>query len=114
MRVDHYEIWADLAPGVKDLEFCAAVDAYLGFLKRDGLLEGYTIRRRKFGHSPPGLGDFWISIAVRDLAQLDQAFSRVARRDPEIEDLHAQVFSRVVGFKSALYRDFPDAVRERH
>lgn len=111
--MDHYEIWADLAPGADDLEFCAAVEAFLGHLKADGRLHDFTIRRRKFGFGPAGLGDFWISIAVRDLAQLDQAFSRVARRDSEIEELHAQVFSRVRNFQSALYRDFPDATRER-
>ncbi|MCW5941664.1 MAG: hypothetical protein KIS66_05500 [Fimbriimonadaceae bacterium] len=111
--MDHYEIWADLAPGANDLEFCDAVHAYLGYLREAGTLHGYSIRRRKFGFSPPGLGDFWISITVENLAQLDEAFSRVARRDREIEALHAAVFSRVQGFKSALYRDFPDAVRER-
>ena len=46
------------------------------------------------------------------LGQLERAFQRVARRDPEIEKLHAAVFSAVKDVRFALYRDFPDPVRE--
>lgn len=109
--MNHYEIWVNLAPGANDLEFVRAVQNYLGFLKCQGKLEYYTIRRRKFGFSPPGFGEFYISIAFKDLAQLDQAFFVAATRDETVEPLHHEVYSRVTDFKSALYRDFPDEVR---
>jgi hypothetical protein len=109
--VNHYEIWVDLAPGAKDLEFVAAVRAYLGHIQAQGKLEEYTIRRRKFGFGPSDLGEFHITISFRDLAQLDAAFFVAATRDDIVEPLHHAVYSRVCNYKSALYRDFPDEVR---
>ena len=108
-----YAIWVDLRNSREDLAFCNAVNAFLGSLKAQGLLESFTIERRKFGFSPEGLGEFQIRIQTRTLDQLDQAFHHTATRSGEIETLHADVFSRVVNFKSALYRSFPDEVRTR-
>lgn len=110
--MNHYEIWVNLAPGANDLEFVQAVQNYLNHIKSQDKLESYTIRRRKFGFSPPDLGEFYISIAFRDLAQMDTAFLVAATRDEIIESLHREVYSRVTDFKSALYRDFPDDVRK--
>lgn len=110
--MNHYEIWVNLAPGANDLEFVQAVRDYLDHFKGQDKLESYTIRRRKFGFSPPGLGEFYISIAFRDLAQMDLAFLNAATRDEVVEPLHHAVYSRVTDFKSALYRDFPDDVRK--
>jgi hypothetical protein len=109
--MNYYEIWVDLAPGAKDLELVQAVRNYLDHLKGHGKLESYSIHRRKFGFSPPHLGEFHISIAFQNLAQLDEAFFSAATRGPDIEPLHHEVYSRVANFKSALYRDFPDEVR---
>lgn len=109
--MDTYEIWVDLVPGTKDLEFVDAVHAYLGYLKAQGKLEGFRIRRRKLGFGPDGLGEWNISIEFRDLAQADEAFLRAATRDEQIEGLHAPVYSKVCNYKSGLYRDFPDSVR---
>lgn len=111
--MDCYEIWVDLQPGTTDLEFTDAVHGFLGHLKAQGKLESYRIRRRKFGFGPEVLGEFNISIEFRSLAQLDEAFFEAATREPESEALHAEVFRRVRNFRSALYRDFPDAVRVR-
>jgi hypothetical protein len=109
--MDHYEIWCNLADTHKDLEFARAVDAYLGFLQRDGRIAGYRLKRRKLGFGPPELGEFHLTIDVESLAQLEQAFSVVAARSGELERLHAAVYSRVTDFRSALYRDFPDPQR---
>ena len=106
-----YAIWCDLAPGAKDLELIAAVDAYMGFLKGTGAIEAYRVQRRQFGFGPEGLGEFFIAIDTRNLAQLEQAFLKAATRTGEVEHLHVEVYRRVVNFRSALYRDFPDAVR---
>ena len=109
--MDCYEIWVDLAPGAKDMELVAALHDYLGRMQTEGRIERYRIRRRKFGFGPEGLGEFWISIEARDLAQLDSAFSAAAARSGEMEKSHAEVYSRVQNFRSALYRDFPDPER---
>ncbi|MBI5706775.1 MAG: hypothetical protein HZC36_07265 [Armatimonadetes bacterium] len=111
--MDCYEIWVNLQPGVKDLEFVEAVNVYLGYLKGIGKVEAYRVRRRKLGFGPESLGEWNITIECASLAQLDEAFLRVATRESQIETMHAAVFSKVCGFKSGLYRDFPDEVRAR-
>ena len=106
-----YHIWCDLKPGTGDLTFAENVASYLGHLKDQGLVEGYRLARRKLGLGAPGLGEFHVTIEVRDLAQLDQAFDRVAgRRDP-VEGFHFGVNSLATNATFALYRDFPDPVR---
>jgi hypothetical protein len=109
--VDYYEIWCDLRDSSQDVQFCSALDTYLGYLKEKGFLEGHKVKRRKLGFSPDGWGEFNISIEFRDMAQMDLAFNRAATRDPEVEPLHRDVYSRICNTKFALYRDFPDPVR---
>ena len=111
--MDCYEIWCDLAPGVKDLDFCSSVDAYLGEFVRQGDLRSYRIRRRKFGFGPESLGEFCLTLEFDNLGALDRVFHAVAPRDGVVESLHHSVYSSVRNFKSALYRDFPDAERVR-
>jgi hypothetical protein len=109
--MDVYEISVDLRPGVRDLDFAAATEAYLEALRRDGLIASWRLLRRKLG-----LGDgaeFKVLIETRDLAQLDAAFTAVSTRAEPIESVHHAVNSSVVNFKAALYRDFPDPQRER-
>ena len=108
-----YAIWFDLAPGARDLEIADAIDAWLGALRERGTIEGWSLERRKFGFGPDGLGEFHVRIHVRDLAQLDAAFQVAAAREGETERLHAEVFRRVVNFRSGLYRPFPDPERIR-
>jgi len=111
--MDSYHIWCNLKPGVRDLEFAAAVAAYLGRLQRDGLIAGHRLTRRKLGFGPPGLGEFHIVVETEHLAQLERAFQRVATRSGAVERLHARVYSSVQDVQFALYRDFPDPVRKR-
>ncbi|MBL9031295.1 MAG: hypothetical protein JNM80_06265 [Phycisphaerae bacterium] len=109
--MDYYEIWVNLVDSRKDLEFVRAVDAYLGHLRSQGRLESWRLTRRKFGFGPPGLGEFHLTIAFKELAQMDAAFGVVATRAGEVERLHHPVYSMVKDFTSALYRDFPDPQR---
>lgn len=111
--MDLYNIWFNLKAGVRDVELCDRLDAYLGKLAADGRIARYRISRRKLGFGPPLLGEFHVQIETRDLAQLDSAFSHVASRSGEIESLHAAVNQHVTDFTAALYRDFPDGVRKR-
>lgn len=110
--MDCYQIWADLAPGVRDLELVTALGDYLGALQHERKIDSFRIMRRKLGFGPEGLGEWSISIYVQNLTQLDQAFLTAAARVDPVESLHRNVWEKVVNFRSALYRDFPDAVRE--
>src|SRR5438046_818160 len=109
--MDHYELWFDLKDTSADLEFCGALDAYLGHLRDRGVIEGWRLTRRKLGFGPAALGEFHVVIYVNDLAQLETAFGHVSTRGPDVEPLHAAVFSSVRNVATALYRDFPDTGR---
>ena len=111
--MDIYHIWCDLRPGEHDLTFAAAVSDYLESLRVDGRIVGYRLARKKLGLAPSDLGEFHIEIEVRDLGQLESAFQSVSTRADPVESLHHAVNSRVVNFRAALYRDFPDAHRVR-
>lgn len=111
--MDCYEIWVNLRPGVKDLEFHQAVEAYCGYLKDRGLLESHRVRLRKLGFGPEELGLWNITLEFTGMAQMDQCFNLVATRTGEVEALHAAVYSKVCDFRAGLYRDFPDPVRGR-
>jgi hypothetical protein len=106
-----YHVWCDLKPGVGDLDFSEKTAAYLGHLKQQGLIEGFRLTRKKLGLAPSALGEFHLMIEVRDLAQLDRAFDRVAGRREPVEGFHFGVNSLVTNATFALYRDFPDPVR---
>lgn len=111
--MDHYHVWCNLRSEASDVVFCDRVEAYLGRLRSDGLIEGFRIARRKLGLGPQALGEFHIVIDVVDLAQLDRAFTTVSGRAGAVEGLHAAVNSLACDLTFALYRDFPDAHRVR-
>jgi hypothetical protein len=106
-----YHVWCDLKPGISDLTFSEKVAGYLGHLKEQELIQGFRVTRRKLGLAPAALGEFHLMIEVRDLAQLDSAFARVAGRREPTEGFHFGVNSLVTNATFALYRDFPDPVR---
>jgi hypothetical protein len=110
--MDVYQISCDLKPGVRDHQFVAALDGYLGALKAGGKIEGWRLLRRKLGLGMPGLGEFQILIETRDLAQLDAAFTAASTRDEPIEGAHHGVNSLVHNFQAALYREYPDPHRK--
>jgi Family of unknown function (DUF6614) len=109
--MDYYQLWCNLIDPSQDVAFCENVARYLGKLRELGRIEGFRITRRKLGFGPAAMGEFHITIEVRDMAQLEAAFQRVATRDGGIEPLHRAVYSAVKDLEFALYRDFPDPVR---
>ena len=111
--VDIYHIWFNLKPGIGDTELGDRLGAYLGHLKEQGLITGWRLTRRKLGFAPREFGEFHAMIEIRDLQQLDQAFARVASRAEPVEGLHFALNSLVSDATFALYRDFPDPVRQR-
>ncbi len=110
--MDHYHIWFDLKPGVKDMDFARSLARYMDHLKQHGLIEGWHLTRRKLGFGPRDLGEFHAVMATKNLAQLDEAFAHVASRREPVEGVHFDVNSQVQNLTFALYRDFPDAVRQ--
>jgi hypothetical protein len=111
--MDIYHIWFDLKPGTSDTQFVERTQAYLGHLVEQQKVHSFRITRKKLGFAPPGYGDFHVMIEVANLAGLDAAFEYVATRAGEVEGLHAAVNQLVQNARFALYRDFPDPVRQR-
>lgn len=109
--VNYYHMWCNVKESRRDLEWAGHVRAYLDHLQAQGLIEGWSLTRRKFGFGPAALGEFHVTVRAKDLAQLDAAFSLVATRAGEVERLHAPVYSMVTDFISRLDRDFPDPQR---
>ncbi|MDE2133479.1 MAG: hypothetical protein KGJ49_02655 [Alphaproteobacteria bacterium] len=110
--MDYYHTWFDLKPGTKDVEFARAFAKYMDHLKGQGAIEGWKLTRRKLGFGPRDLGEFHVVMETRDLAQLDLAFRLVASRTEPTESVHFGVNSQVQNLTIALYRDFPDPVRQ--
>ena len=108
--MDLYNLWFDAGDGVRDAEILRGVDAWMGHLSEAGAIEGWRLMRSKLGLSG-SLGEWHLMIEVRDLAQLDEAFGIAAARSGEAETLHHGIIAKVRNFRAALYRDFPDPVR---
>ena len=110
--MDLYHVWCDTVPGTRDLEFAKGVRAWLGHLQSRDAIAGFRVTRRKLGLGLEGLGEWHIIIETRDLAQLDAAFALAASRADPVETLHHAVNHLARNARFALYRDFPDPVRE--
>jgi hypothetical protein len=111
--MDIYNAWFDLKPGVSDMEFFDRLASYMDHLKNGGLMQGWRLTRRKLGLSAAPLGEFHLMMEFSGLAQLDQAFDRVASRREPVESVHFGVNALVENVEFALYRDFPDSMRHR-
>ena len=111
--MDIYHVWCDLKPGVADLVFSEGVAKYMEYLRTKGLIESWRLTRRKLGLTPPEFREFHLTIETKGLHQLDSAFEHVASRREPVEGLHFGVNSLATNAVFALYRDFPDAVRQR-
>lgn len=109
--MNYYDIWCNIKDTRADVQFATNVNAFIAHLRENGLIESWTLSRRKLGFGPTELGEFNIRIVCKDLVQLDRAFDAAAARSGDFETLHAKVFSMVTDFRSGLTRDFPDAVR---
>ena len=111
--MDIYHVWCNLKPGQSDTAFSDRVGGYLRYLQEQGLIASWRLTRRKLGLAPREFGEFHIMIELDGLAQLDRTFERVGTRQDPVESLHFAVNSMVTDATFALYRDFPDAIRQR-
>ena len=106
LAVDVYELSVDLAPGVRDLEFVAALDRYLTALHADGRIERWRLLRSKLGLG--ARSEFKVFIETRDLAQLDAAFGVVSSRADPSQEFNPAGNSRLTNIQAARWRDVPD------
>lgn len=110
--MDIYHGFFSLKPGTKDLEFANDMKKFMDHLVEQEKIASWRLMRRKLGLGPKEFGEFHIMIEVENLAQLDEAFSMAAARTGDMEHMHFGVNSKIHEVKFALYRDFPDPVRQ--
>lgn len=111
--MDIYHAFFDLDHGQSDVGFADDMADFMAYLIKHEKIEGWRLMRRKLGLGPEGMGEFHLMVEVKDLAQLDDAFSMASERSGDMEVKHAHVNQKVKGLKFALYRDFPDPHRKR-
>jgi hypothetical protein len=110
--MDIYNVWCDLKPGVRDMQFHDNVARCMDHLRAEGLIESWRLLRRKLGFGPKELGEWHLMMELRDLGQLEAAFQRMAGRGDPVEGLHHGMNALVTNATFGLTRDFPDPVRQ--
>ncbi len=110
--MDIYHGFFNLKPNVDDMAFADDLQDFMEHLKSNRKIESWRLMRRKLGLGPKEMGEFHLMIEVEGMAQLDEAFSLAAARTGETETKHFSVNSKIDSVTFALYRDFPDPVRQ--
>jgi len=107
--MDIYHIWADKEGDISDLEWVSNMKKFLDHLKSEGKMENYRITRCKMGFRSLDIPEWHIMMEFNNMAQMDEAFKRVAPLEGELEEKH-QSFNQFVSgnIQHALYRDWPD------
>ena len=108
--MDLYTIWADKAGDITDTEWVAGMRSFFDHLVAEGKMAGYRITRCKMGfRSITDMPEWMIIMEFQDMAQMDLAFRRVAKKEGALEDAHRSFNQFVAGnIQHALFRDWPD------
>lgn len=108
--MDLYCIWADKDGDISDHEWVSNMRGFLDHLVSEQRMESYRITRCKMGfRSIADMPEWMIIMEFRNMAQMDEAFRRVAPLQGELENKHRS-FNQYVGdnIQHALFRDWPD------
>ncbi len=109
-----YHCMIELKDGARALAFAAAVEAWMSYLKTQGLILDWRLLRRKFRLASGGHTDFVLEIDVGGLADLDAAFAALSTPDEGAERRYDHMHQMIAQIEVGLYRPFPDpAQRER-
>ena len=112
---DIYHIWADKKHGISDIDFASNMRKFLQKLVDEEKMLSYRITRCKLGfRSIQDLPEWHIMMEFTGMAQLDEAFGKVAPKQGDLEKAHVS-FNRFVedNIQHALYRDWPDMLTEK-
>ena len=109
-----YHCMIELKDGARALAFAAAVEAWMNYLKAQGLILDWRLLRRKFRLASGAHTDFLLEIDVGGLADLDAAFVALSAPDEGAERRYDHMHQMIAQIEVGLYRPFPDpAQRER-
>lgn len=107
---DLYTIWADKQGDIPDSEWVRGMKSFFDQLVAENKMLSYRITRCKMGfRSIADLPEWFIIMEFENMAQMDEAFKRVAPLEGELEDKHRSFNQFVAGnIQHALWRDWPD------
>jgi hypothetical protein len=108
--MDIYHIWADKKGDISDVEWIANMRSFLDQLVEEKKMTSYRVTRCKMGfRSIQDLPEWHIMMEFESMAQMDDAFRRVAPLSGDLETKHRS-FNQFVSdnIQHALYRDWPD------
>lgn len=107
---DLYTIWADKQGDIPDSEWVRGMKRFFDQLVAENKMLSYRITRCKMGfRSIADLPEWFIIMEFENMAQMDEAFQRVAPQEGELEDKHRSFNQFVAGnIQHALWRDWPD------
>lgn len=109
--MDIYHIWCDKSENITDVEWVQNMRGFLQHLVDENKMESYRITRCKMGfRSIQDLPEWHIMMEFKNMAQMDEAFNRVAPKEGELETKHKSFNQFVSGnIQHALFRDWPDS-----
>ena len=107
--MDIYHIWADKEGDISDIDWVNNMKKFLDHLVSEGKMVKYRITRCKMGFRSMDIPEWHIMMEFNDMAQLENAFKRVAPLKGELEDKHRSFNQFVKGnIQHAYFRDWPD------
>jgi len=107
--MDIYHVWADKEGDISDIDWVTNMRKFLDHLVSEDRMVSYRITRCKMGFRSMDIPEWHIMMEFNNMAQLDQAFERVAPLEGDLEDKHRSFNQFVSGtIQHALFRDWPD------
>jgi hypothetical protein len=109
---DLYTIWADKEGDISDIDWVNGMRRFFDHLIAEDKMITYRITRCKMGfRSIADMPEWMIIMEFTDMAQMERAFQRVAKKQGELEEKH-QSFNQFVSgnIQHALFRDWPDQI----
>ena len=105
-----YTIWANKEGDISDIDWVNNMKSFFDHLVSEGKMQSYRITRCKMGfRSIADMPEWLIMMDFESMAQMDEAFKRVAPLEGELEQKHRSFNQFVSGdIQHALWRDWPD------
>lgn len=105
--MDIYHIWADKEGDITDSEWVSNMKLFLQQLVDEKKMVSFRVTRCKMGFRSLDIPEWHIMMEFNNMAQLEEAFQRVAPLEGKLEDKHRS-FNQFVGdnIQHAYYRDW--------
>lgn len=106
--MDIYHVWADKKGHISDIDWVANMRSFLDHLVSEGKMVSYRITRCKMGFRSMDIPEWHIMMEFNNMAQLEEAFKRVAPLEGELESKHKSFNQFAENLQHAYFRDWPD------